>query len=123
MPHLRLEYSANIKEEIDPKKLFSACHQVLVNTVDADLFRCQSRAILRELFYVGEGFMQEAFICLEILLMEGRSLAKLQEMERELLKVLERYFARSVSELNLQIAVRVVELSKSHYSKLEFLKK
>lgn len=62
MPHLRLEYSANIKEKVDLKKLFSFCHDVLVNTVKADLFRCQSRAISFDDFHVGEGKATEAFI-------------------------------------------------------------
>ncbi len=120
MPHLRLEYSTNIKEALDSKELFSACHHILVDTANADLFRCQSRAIPHDLFHIGDGAMEEAFIYLEVLLLEGRSLAQLEKMEAEILNVLESYFSRSIQELNLQIAVRVVEFSPSHYLKKEF---
>jgi 5-carboxymethyl-2-hydroxymuconate isomerase len=119
MPHLRLEYSANVKEKVKPKELFSACHRILVDTVNADLFRCQSRAIPCDLFHVGEGSPDEAFIHLEILLLEGRSLPKLQEAGKQILKTLEKYFIRSLKELNMQISVRVVEFSQSHYFKTE----
>jgi len=119
MPHLRLEYSTNVKERINSEELFSSCHHILVDTVNADLFRCQSCAISYDLFHVGEGSPHEAFIYLEILLLEGRSLPKLQEAGKQILEVLERYFARSLKELNMQIAVRVVELPSSHYFKTE----
>ncbi|MES2344622.1 MAG: hypothetical protein V4494_01600 [Chlamydiota bacterium] len=119
MPHLRLEYSTNVKEDLHPEILFPSCHRILVDTINADLSRCQSRAISRDLFYIGEGSSQEAFAYLEILLLEGRPLPKLQEMANQLLEVLKKYFSRSLQELNMQIAVRFVELPKSHYFKTE----
>jgi len=119
MPHLRLEYSTNIKEKIS-KELFFACHQILVATIQADLNRCQSRAIPCDHFYVGDGNFQQSFIYLEILVLEGRSSHQLQEMGRELLKVLENYFSTSLKELKLQIAVRVIEFSPSNYFKISY---
>ena len=119
MPHLKLEYSANIKEKIDLKELFSSIHSILVDVANADLFRCQSRTISHDSFYLGEGLPQEGFIYLEILLLEGRSGAQLQEAGNKILKLLEKYFACSFKELNMQIAVRVVEFPSSHYFKVE----
>lgn len=119
MPHLRLEYSTNVKERLNPEELFSSCHQILVNTINADLFRCQSRAIPFDLFHIGGGSSREAFIYLEIFFFEGRPLSKLHEMGQQILKVLERYFSRSLQELNLQIGVRVIEFPSSHYYQIE----
>lgn len=119
MPHLKLEYSANIKEKVDLKELFSSVHRVLVDVVNADLFRCQSRVIAYDNFYLGEGLPQECFIYLEIHLLEGRSELQLQEAGNEILKLLENYFACSLEEFNVQIAVRVVEFPSSHYFKIE----
>lgn len=119
MPHLKLEYSANVKEKVNLKELFSPIHRVLVDVVKADLFRCQSRAIAYDSFYIGEGLPQEGFIYLEILLLEGRSESQLQEAGNKTLKLLEKYFAHSFKELKMQIAVRVVEISSSHYFKVE----
>jgi 5-carboxymethyl-2-hydroxymuconate isomerase len=119
MPHLRLEYSTNIKEEFNPKELFSSCHKILVDTIDADIFRCQSRAIPFDLFYIGEGSTQEAFIYLEIFFFEGRPLSKIQKMQQQILKTLEKYFSRSIQELKVQIGIRVTEFPSSHYLKIE----
>lgn len=115
MPHLRLEYSENMREKVDLKTLFSLCHGVLVKTLKADLFRCQSRAICCEDFYVGDGSSQEAFIYLELLLLEGRSFSQLEEGGKELLKILQNCFSQS----NVQIAVRIVEFSSERYFKVE----
>lgn len=115
MPHLRLEYSKNLKEQIDPKKLFSSCHNILVKTINASLLHCQSRAIPCDLFYIEEGASENAFIFLEILILEGRSSSQLDEMQKQITKVLKDYFSRSLQELNLQIAMRIVEIPKSHH--------
>jgi 5-carboxymethyl-2-hydroxymuconate isomerase len=119
MPHLRLEYSTNIKERLNPEELFSSCHKILVDTINADLFRCQSRAIPLDFFHIGDGSSREAFIYLEFFFFEGRSLSKLKEMEQQILKVLEKYFFRSLQELNVQIGIRVIEFPSSHYMKIE----
>jgi 5-carboxymethyl-2-hydroxymuconate isomerase len=51
MPHLRLEYSKNIGITRDHlNALFPRLHEVLVNQANAELFRCQSRAICSENF-------------------------------------------------------------------------
>lgn len=115
MPQIRLEYSTNIKE--DPKQLFPKCHRVLVDVAKADLATCQSRAFPCDVFHIGDGSAHEAFIYLEIMLLEGRSQAQLQELGNQLQSVLVDYFSQSVKELNVQIAVRLVELTKSHYFK------
>jgi len=115
MPHLKLEYSKNLKEQIDPQKLFSLCHNILVETINASLSHCQSHAKPCDLFYIAEGSSQNAFIYLEILILEGRSSSQLHEMQKQITQILESYFSRSRLELNLQIAVHVVEMSKSHY--------
>src|SRR5690242_8313920 len=119
MPHLRLEYSANIKEKVDLEKVFSLCHEALVATVNADLFRCQSQAFCCDHFCVGSGVSNEAFIYLQLMLFEGRSLPQLQEAGKQLLQILEECFAQSIMGLNVQIAVHVVEFASDHYFKVE----
>jgi 5-carboxymethyl-2-hydroxymuconate isomerase len=122
MPHIKLEHSTNIKETIDPQVLFSAVHKIIVDTIGADLLRCQSRVFPSNLFYLGEGNSNEAFICLEIWLLEGRPLPKLQEMGIALRKLLEGYFSTSFKELNTQIGVRIGEFPSSHYFKIQSLR-
>lgn len=126
MPHLRLEYSANIKMVEDQfSLLFSRLHEVLVSKAAAELFRCQSRAICCENFYVGEGSQTRAFIHLQVLLLEGRTANQLQETGSELLKTLEEGFNDLILPFNAQISVHLNEIPSdrsyktNHYFKIE----
>jgi len=119
LPHLRLEYSSNIKEQLDEKKLFSACHHVLEKVAKASPLQCQSRALCFDSFYVGHGSKNEAFIYLEINLLEGRTQAMLQEVGNQIQEILKSYFAHSLKHLTVQMAVRIVEMEKVHYFKLQ----
>jgi 5-carboxymethyl-2-hydroxymuconate isomerase len=124
VPHLRLEYSGNIKiEEDDLKILFSQLHEVLVERADAELFRCQSRAISCENFYVGDGRENRAFVYLQVILLEGRLPNQLQETGNQLLKILQEQLKDALMHFNAQISVHLNEISSdrsykfNHYEK------
>ncbi len=126
MPHLRMEYSGNIRVTGDRlRKLFSRLHDVLVNQAGADLVRCQSRAIRYEDFYVGDGAENRAFVYLQALLLEGRTPHQLQETGRGLLKVLQEEFKDLIANYNAQISVHINEIpsdrshKSNHYFKIE----
>ena len=126
MPHLRLEYSGNIKVSGDRFKiLFSRLHEALVNKAGAELFRCQSRVICCENFYVGDGEKTRAFVCLQVLLLEGRTPNQLQETGVELLQILKDEFKDLLVRYNAQISVHLNEIPAdrsckfNHYHKIE----
>jgi 5-carboxymethyl-2-hydroxymuconate isomerase len=117
MPHLRLEYSDNLKEELDMQVLFASLHEILVKTAPAELKDCKSCAIKCKELLLGNGDPQNAFIHVDILLAEGRSLATRQTIGQQILKHLEEYFAFSLQTLCLQITVQVREFPKDLYFK------
>ena len=126
MPHLRLEYSGNIEiARDDLNVLFSRLHEVLVNKADADLFRCQGRAICCENFCVGDGDKNRAFVYLQVLLLEGRTANQLQETGSELLKTLQDGFKDLLLRYSAQISVHLNEIpadrsyKSNHYYKIE----
>ncbi len=119
MPHLRLEYSSNLKDHVHFREIFPACHSILAKTANADVARCQSRAIPCDQFFVGDGSAREAFIALEIILLEGRSTEQLEEMGRQTLKLLENAFSHLAQRFNMQISVRYTEFPSSTYYKIE----
>ena len=111
MPHLRLEYSGNIDMPRNHLNvLFSRLHEVLVNRADADLFRCQSRAICCENFCVGDGGENRAFVYLQVLLLEGRTPNQLQEIGNELLKTLQGGFKDLLLRYNAQFSLHLNEI-------------
>ncbi len=126
MPHLRLEYSGNIDiEENNLNMLFSRLHEVLVNKAGAELFRCQSRAMCYENFFVGDGKANRAFVYLQVFLLEGRTINQLQETGNELLRVLQDGFKDLLLRYNAQISVHLNEIpvdrfdKSNHYFKIE----
>jgi 5-carboxymethyl-2-hydroxymuconate isomerase len=116
MPHLRLEYSVNVKER-DFKTVFHELHQILVIECSASQESCKSRAIPYEVFYVGDGHPKNAFVHLEICLADGRSLKVREEAGRQMLEVLSKYFSKSLKDLNLQITVESREFQRNLYFK------
>lgn len=117
MPHIILEYTDNLTEDVDFQGLFFDLHQILVVVASAELESCKSRAIEHQCFYIGSGAPENAFVHVEILLAEGRPMPVRQEVGRQVLGILEGYFTRSLEELNLQITVEIKEFSKALYFK------
>lgn len=118
MPHLSLGYSSNIKEEIVPKELFAPCHAILATVASAEPASCKSHAVKYKEFYIGDGNPLRAFVHLEVLLAGGRSLAVQQEVGKQMLAVLQKYFSCSLAELDLQITVEVKEFPRTLYFKI-----
>ncbi len=116
MPHLTLEYTANINEAVNFADLFQQCHQVLVAGLPTQLASCKSRAVVREHYYVGDGDPQNAFVTLTVKVMPGRKPEILDKVAQELLAIVQQHFILATAQLNLQITVEVAELS-PHYKK------
>ena len=117
MPHLRLEYSSNIKE-LDFKTIFHEFHQILVTECSASLESCKSRAVPYEVFYIGNGDSKNAFVHLEICLADGRPLKVRQEAGKQMLEVLSKHLSKSLKDLNLQITVESKEFQRNLYFKI-----
>jgi 5-carboxymethyl-2-hydroxymuconate isomerase len=118
MPHLILEYSANISQEIQMHELGAALHQLLADTGGIRLENCKSRAVRREAYYIGQGETANAFVHLDIRFLEGRPLALKQEIGKRSLDILRTYFAPSLAELDLQITVQVQDIERHTFFKI-----
>ncbi|MBM3191894.1 MAG: hypothetical protein FJZ63_04505 [Chlamydiae bacterium] len=116
MPHLKLEYSSNLQGTFSAQELFAACHKVLVDTVQANLARCQSRAISYDIFHVANGDPNNAFLHLEVLLLEGRTPTQLQKLQESLQKVLKHHCQSSLLKCHVRTSLRIVELPLSRYT-------
>ncbi|MBS0351317.1 MAG: 5-carboxymethyl-2-hydroxymuconate Delta-isomerase [Proteobacteria bacterium] len=110
MPHVVLEYSANVIEP-DFFELFRECHQLLEKQLPAQIKSCKSRAVKCANYYVGEGMADNAFVHVTLKVMPGRPRAVLQAIGRELLVLLKKYFSESARQLNLGFSVEINELA------------
>ena len=115
MPHLTLEYSANVPEPDDMREIMLEMHRVLNETGGIRLENCKSRARCLDSFVVGDGSPDNAFLHLDVRFMEGRSEAAKQAIANELLQVLKDKFL--VGNLDLQITVEIRDILANSYFK------
>jgi len=124
MPHLRIDYSANLITAPNWNALFAELHGVLKQQAAIDTANCKSRAYRAEHFLVGEAEATaaasthaEAFVHLELQLLEGRSAELLDDIGRALLSCLERGCHVAADTQALQLTVHIGELGRARYFK------
>ena len=118
MPHVILEYTDNITQSIDFKKLFSDIHQSLHTLVEIHTENIKSRVYVTEHYFIGDQNERNAFVALNVaLFLEGRE-SVLQTLGQTILKQLDCAFSASKKGLDLQITVHIQDLIKTHYFKV-----
>lgn len=116
MPHIVLEYSANLSELPDFRALFDDIHQALHRIGGIKIENCKSRVRVAEHYYIGDGNPDNAFIHLDIEFVKGRSAEVRQAIGRECLDLVKRYYHLHLSDA-LQITVKVNDIALDFYFK------
>lgn len=117
MPHLILEYSSNLSQEIEFSLLFPEMHRLLGEIGGIHVENCKSRAVRREAYYIGHGEPANAFIHLTVQILEGKPPEMREALGNALLGVLKRIYAPSAVEHRLQITVEIREMQRAGYFK------
>ena len=117
MPHLTLEHTANIKQDIDTVTIFYGLHQILSTTGGINIENCKSRTVRLDNYYIGRAVKSNAFVHLDISFMEGKPAELQQAIGEQCLSLLMEYFGPSLSKHKLQITVAINEIQKSAYFK------
>ena len=73
MPHIVLEYSANLYDLPSFSALFAEIHQVLHREGGIRLENCKSRARAAHHYFIADGSPDHAFVHLNIEFVKGRS--------------------------------------------------
>lgn len=119
MPHLSLEYSANLLEKTHLLDLLKKCNILLAEHLPTDINSCVSRTIECDQYYIGEGQSNSAFIHISLKVKSGRTFATLQKTCAALLAVIREYCQESYRQLNLKISIDIVELQNNYFSVTE----
>ena len=115
MPHLILEYTANVSEPDDMAAIMLKMHRVLNETGGIRLGNCKSRTRRLDSYAVGDGSPDNAFLHLDVRFMEGRSEATKRAIGQELLQILKQEFPDT--NLDLQITVEIRDILANSYFK------
>lgn len=117
MPHLVANYSANLTE-LDQHTLLSSVNSALIATHLFSPNDVKSRIFKDEVFLIGMGETQDAYIHLKLYLLSGRTAAQKQDLGSVLLAILEQKAYLPVeNQLLLQLCVEVIDMPSEYYFK------
>lgn len=108
MPHLTLEYTANLDFDIQP--LLRRLHDELVATGAVNLKGIKSRAIRITDYRIADGDPAYAFVHVGLLIREGRPLEIQQEAARRVMEVLKATFGARFESGYLSLSVDIQEM-------------
>jgi 5-carboxymethyl-2-hydroxymuconate isomerase len=115
MPHCTLEYSANVPDRPDARRLLAEVHEALMSTGLFTLADIKSRAVRQEQFVIGDGDAARVFATLTIEILEGRSDEVKAEISEAALAVLARHFPASLAERTCSLTVQVRDIHRASY--------
>ena len=72
MPHITIEYSANLKDQIDVLKLVETVHQAALRTGVFEVAAVRTRAAGRDLYAIADGHRDNAFVAINVRVAPGR---------------------------------------------------
>jgi 5-carboxymethyl-2-hydroxymuconate isomerase len=115
MPHIHVEYSANV-ENLEVKPLLLAFNQAMLDGgYVSSALDVKSRAIRQDDFVIGIDAADQAYIHVKVSLLTGRSLELQQEISAKLLNVLKSLLPEQKN--SIQLCVEILEMNKQTYSK------
>lgn len=117
MPHVILEYSRNVIEELDFHPVFVRFHEALAGLGSFAIEDIKSRSICHDAHAVGDGRPQNAFVHVQLSILEGRTEAVRKAAGEAIMDILRDTFHRSWNELELSLSVEVREMARDAYFK------
>ena len=108
MPHLTLEYTANL--EFDIQLLLTRLHEELVATGAVNLKGIKSRAICNTDYRIADGDPNYAFVHVNLLIREGRPLEIQKEAAQRVMEVLKTTFGQRFESGHLSLSVDIKEM-------------
>ena len=120
MPHLTLEYTANLDEWASDPGLLIRLHRLLESAAGIKIENCKSRWRMAEEWVVGDGQGESAFIHLDVRFLEGRAPEVKQAVGNGAVELLHDHFAPALDRpdpLDMQITVEIQDIQRASYFK------
>ena len=108
MPHLTLEYSDNLSFDVQP--LLARLHTELTATGAINLKGLKSRAVCHNQYRIADGDPDYAFVHVNLLIREGRSLEIQKDAAQRVMAVLKETFRDRLENGYISISVDIKEM-------------
>lgn len=115
MPAVQLEFTKNISQGWDPKKLLLSMHYDMVSLIKTDLRTCRSTIICHDDFVIGDASDKNAFVFLTIHILPGRDQTLKEKLGQMLVAKLKDVLSPLFNDLDIQYRVYVRETDNSLY--------
>ena len=110
MPHLILEYSANLDTDFDIRDLAKALHDTALSTGVFPIGGCRTRIARRDIYIVGDGHPENRFIHLQARIGSGRSPEVRQQVAETIFATLKTFVAHVFAAKPLGLTFEIVEI-------------
>lgn len=110
MPHIVVEYSANLEPGLSPRRLVDAIHAAALATGVFPIGGLRTRAARRDVFAVADGHPDNAFVAVVARIGEGRDAATRRRVAEALMAVLEAETATEFATRGLGLTVEIGEI-------------
>ena len=110
MPHIIVEYSANLEGDLDIRRLVEDLHQVAVDSGVADIAAIRTRAERRDVYRVADGDAKNAFVHVTMRLRIGRSEEQRSKLADALLAATDKNLQRAYATHAIAITVEMEEI-------------
>ena len=118
MPHLVLEYTANVPDRPDLPRVLLDLNEALAASALFERRDVKSRAVRHDVFAVADGAGDLSFVALSIAILEGRSDEVKGALAEAALDVLVRAFPKLVAGGRGAISVEVRDLERAGYRRV-----
>jgi 5-carboxymethyl-2-hydroxymuconate isomerase len=118
MPHLVLEYSANVPDQPDFRRVLLDLHEALMATALFERKDIKSRAVRHDVFAVADGAGDRAFVALSIAILDGRPDEVKAALSEAALEVLVRAFPKLAEGGRGAISVEIRDLHRASYRRV-----
>lgn len=116
MPHLHMEYTANLPELNADVALLRLNNTLVGSGQFAAEFDIKSRAVKVETFRVGTGLGERAFVHVKLALLSGRSPQIKKQLSESLLAVVQDLCAWPTG-IDVQLCVEILDIDRDSYTK------
>ena len=117
MPHLHMEYTANLTNLAVEKTLLRLNNVLMASGQFGSEFDIKSRAVKVESFQVGTSLNPRGFIAVKLSLLSGRSPQVKQQLSQSLLAALQD-MGDWPADIQVQLSVLLVDMDRDSYSKV-----
>jgi 5-carboxymethyl-2-hydroxymuconate isomerase len=110
MPHIVVEYSANLENQTDLLKLVEEVHQAALQTGEFEMAAVRTRASRREYYAIADRHRDNAFVAIWVRIAPGRSPERRKRIGQEIFDATCKYLEQIYETTPMAISLEVQEI-------------